>query len=236
MSATSGSQPHETPDDEQMVADYLDSHPDFFANHLQLLSTLKIPHPSGDAVSLVERHMQALRERNESLDSKIHELCEAGRDNERLSALIHKLVLALLETRKATEVAELVEHHLERDFQASHISLKLQGEGAISRVFAGRDEFIAVGEEIPDALDAVLSARRPLCGHLKPEQLTVLFGDDIEDIRSTALIPLSGDEFRGVLGIGSRDPGQFHAGQGTLFLTQLGELVSHGLDTRLGED
>ena len=47
------------PDAEQ-VAEFLNSHPDFFDDQAELLSQLRLPHPSGTAVSLIERQIQVL--------------------------------------------------------------------------------------------------------------------------------------------------------------------------------
>ena len=47
--------------DEAQVAEYLQSHPDFFERHQNLLTTIRIPHRTGGAVSLVERQASSLR-------------------------------------------------------------------------------------------------------------------------------------------------------------------------------
>ncbi|MDH3326971.1 MAG: DUF484 family protein, partial [Gammaproteobacteria bacterium] len=36
---------------------YLDKHPEFFQEYPELLVELKVPHPSGGAVSLIERQV-----------------------------------------------------------------------------------------------------------------------------------------------------------------------------------
>src|SRR5690554_3034051 len=46
------------------VAEYLRQNPAFFVEHDDLLADLLIPHQSGQAVSLVERQVKLLRERN----------------------------------------------------------------------------------------------------------------------------------------------------------------------------
>jgi uncharacterized protein YigA (DUF484 family) len=40
---------------EEVVAHYLQQHPEFFTHHENLLATMKIPHISGTAISLIER-------------------------------------------------------------------------------------------------------------------------------------------------------------------------------------
>jgi uncharacterized protein YigA (DUF484 family) len=47
-----------------IVSDYLREHPDFFEQHPDVLRDLKISHVGDGAVSLVERQVAVLRERN----------------------------------------------------------------------------------------------------------------------------------------------------------------------------
>jgi len=51
------------------VADYLQTYPDFFERNSQLLTKLRLPHVRDGAstVSLVERQVEVLRERNQAL-------------------------------------------------------------------------------------------------------------------------------------------------------------------------
>jgi len=51
------------------VAAYLSSHPDFFQDHLFLLESLRLPHESGTAVSLVARQIDVLREKMSDFSS-----------------------------------------------------------------------------------------------------------------------------------------------------------------------
>ena len=56
------------------VARYLRTHSDFFKHHTDLIETLAIPHETGVAVSLVERQVELLRNKNKELDQKLHQL------------------------------------------------------------------------------------------------------------------------------------------------------------------
>ena len=54
------------------VAEYLQTYPDFFERNSPLLIKLRLPHlrDAGATVSLVERQVEVLRERNQSLERK----------------------------------------------------------------------------------------------------------------------------------------------------------------------
>ena len=59
---------------EETVHDYLTDNPDFFEKHADLLETLKLPHSSGTAVSLVERQVSVLRQKDLKHERKLKEL------------------------------------------------------------------------------------------------------------------------------------------------------------------
>ena len=71
---------------EQAVHDYLAAHPDFFERHSTLLSSLHLPHASGGAVSLVERQVSVLRQKELKLQRQLRELLNVARENDTLRA------------------------------------------------------------------------------------------------------------------------------------------------------
>ena len=89
--------------DESTIADYLQSNPDFFERHATLLTTLKLPHNRGSsAISLVERQVAALRDKNEKLEARLRELIEVARSNDVLAAKIHRLACRLVRAQSAS--------------------------------------------------------------------------------------------------------------------------------------
>jgi uncharacterized protein YigA (DUF484 family) len=81
---------------EQAIHDYLAAHPDFFENHASLLTSLHLQHASGDAISLVERQVSVLRQKDLKLEKQLKELIGLARANDLLAAKIHELTLQLL--------------------------------------------------------------------------------------------------------------------------------------------
>ena len=58
---------------------YLLQHPEFFHEHLPLLENMKIPHPSGDAVSLISKQLELFRKRHHDLENQLTALlAESG--------------------------------------------------------------------------------------------------------------------------------------------------------------
>ena len=76
----------ETVTDEEAVAQYLQNHPEFFEGYADLLARMRIPHPAGGAVSLVERQMSILRQQNRQFERKLVDLVEVARSNDQLTS------------------------------------------------------------------------------------------------------------------------------------------------------
>ncbi|WP_241018022.1 DUF484 family protein, partial [Burkholderia sp. Ac-20349] len=69
------------------VADYLLANPEFFAQHAELLATIRLANPHGKAaISLQERQMEMLRDKNKHLERRLAELVRYGHENDSLSA------------------------------------------------------------------------------------------------------------------------------------------------------
>ena len=78
------------------VAQYLQDNPQFFDTYAEILAGIRIPHPyGGRTVSLSERQMLTLREKNKELDKKLQEMLEFASENEALQNKVHQFTLAL---------------------------------------------------------------------------------------------------------------------------------------------
>jgi len=112
------------------VARFLLANPDFFVNHEDLLASLRLPHQRGDTVSLVERQMKLLRERNIEMRHRLSQLMDVARDNDRLFEKTRRLTLDLLDAGSLEEVVMAVEDSLRQEFQVPFVSLILFSESA----------------------------------------------------------------------------------------------------------
>jgi uncharacterized protein YigA (DUF484 family) len=215
---------------EQAVAEYLTEHPEFFASHPELLESLRIPHPCRPAVSLVERQIMQFREQNAQLRSRLLDLVSVARENDCLSARMQRLTLTLIEAAGLDELLQGVKGVLRDEFNADFAALRLAAE-PVEQPLVREEEFFTLDALSP--FESVLRSDRPLCGQLSADQADCLFGDTAASVASAALIPLLGIGWSGILSIGSRDVNRFHPGMGTLFLSRMGELVSHALRPHL---
>jgi uncharacterized protein YigA (DUF484 family) len=216
---------------EQTVRDYLSAHPDFFERHSALLSSLNLPHASGGTVSLVERQVSVLRQKEMKLERKLKELIEVARKNDVLSAKIHELALHLLAADGLGKTVAAVEHALRSGFKADQAVLVLFGDpDAFDDIDAGR--FLHVVKRDDDALKpfrTFLEGTSARCGRIRDSQRQFLFHQDADDIGSAALVPLGNGAEIGFLAVGSVDSDRFHPGMSIDFLTRLGDLVAGSL-------
>lgn len=210
---------------EESVEAYLRENPDFFDRHPKLLENLVIPHACGGAVSLVEYQVSVLRDQVHEMRRRIQSLANNARDNEALSQRLHQLTLTLVECTGLDEVLSNLYQAMGDDFKADFAAIRLFAEPA-SKGDQGLGEFVGADAHAAEMFSLVLASNKPMCGHIKEDQLAFLFPEHAGEVASGALLPFGHRVRFGVLAIGSRDPQRFHPGMGTIFLRQLGELVS----------
>jgi uncharacterized protein YigA (DUF484 family) len=215
------------------VADYLQTYPDFFERNSPLLTKLRLPHmrDAGATVSLVERQVEVLRERNQSLERKLKELVDVARANDALADRIHRLSQRLIRAHTLEETIGAIETSLREDFDAMHSVLVLFLDEARS-LEAGMGQFLRVGDPADadiKTFESLLQSGKPRCGQVRDGQRDYLFGKDSIEIGSVALTPLGPKGELGILAIGASDSERFHPAMSTEFLSRIGELVTYAL-------
>ncbi len=221
----------EEPLSEQAVHDYLAAHPDFFENNAKLLSSLHLPHSTGGAVSLVERQVSVLRQKELKLERQLKELIEVARANDALSAKIHALTLRLLGATGLDGTIAAVEEAMRSGFDADQAVLVVFGDPQVfGDIDAGR--FFRVLPRKDPALKpfgTFLNGNGARCGRIRDSQRAFLFHNDAEEIGSAALVPLGKGAEIGFLAVGSIDSDRFHPGMSIDFLARLGDLITGAL-------
>jgi uncharacterized protein YigA (DUF484 family) len=216
---------------EREVADFLKRHPDFFSRHESLLLEMTLPHPqNGQAISLVERQVGVLREQKQELRDQLHQLTLAARTNEQLMGRFQQLILSLIDSDDLESAVTYIRDALREDFHADAVELLLFDCPSQPNSVARDDSRLKHFERI-------LEGRSTVCGHLRPEQLELLFGSNGSDIASAVVIPLceEGEEpCLGLLSIGSIDANRYHPNMGTMFVNHLGAVMNRIFRAHLG--
>ena len=215
------------------VADYLQSSPDFFERNAALLAKLRLPHVRDKTatVSLVERQVEVLRERNVALERRLKELVDVARANDGLADRIHRLSQRLIRAHDQGQTIDAIETSMREDFDAMHAVLVLF-IGASQPVEPGTRRFLRfedAGTADIKMFDTLLQSGKPRCGQIRDSQRDYLFGRDTVEIGSVALTPLGPKGSLGILAIGASDAERFHPAMSTEFLTRIGDLIAHAL-------
>jgi uncharacterized protein len=218
---------------ESSVVEYLQGEPDFFERNRQLLDKLRLPHIRGEGatVSLVERQVEVLRERNTSGERKLKELIDVARVNDQLADRIHRLSLRMLRAKSAAQTIDAIEISLREDFDAMHSVLVLFTPFDAELEQSARRFLRPCTRDAAEMkmFESLLASGKPRCGQIRDSQRDYLFGKDTVEIGSAALTPLGPKGALGILAIGASDMQRFHPGMATEFLTRIGELVSCAL-------
>ncbi len=209
---------------EQDIADYLSEHPEFFERFPDALCQLRLRHSSGQAVSLIEKQVTSLRERNTELRNKLNQLLQTARENDRLFEQSKRLILALLECEEFGDFVDALYYGFDKEFNVSATRLIIFG-GDYPSVNVRASDL----DEARLYLGRKLDSHRAVCGGMAPEQLAYLFDKERCNVGSAAYVSLNYNRPMGVLAIGNADPEHFQSGMDTLFLTHIGEVLNRVL-------
>ena len=194
------------------VEEFLRAHPNFLQDRPGLLAVLNLPHGGEGAVSLVERQVSVLRQRNIVSRQQINALSDIGRENDRLLEATRRTVLALLAGTNRQELAQIWLVQVTNTFKAELGALIwITGEPNSNSAESVADKLIGQGESF--------------CGVLRPEEMNALFASDAPQ-GSAALSPIrNGSDILGVLAVGARDSARYRQEDGTIFLEYLAEVI-----------
>ena len=211
--------------DAQAVAEYLKDNPDFFQQHEALLLTLELPHPSGKAVSLLERQMVLMRERLADREDHLEDLLDTARHNDMQLARVRRLILALLEADDLNDLAVTLSEQLRNSFGTGHSRLVITSFGSADTI--NTSQLVTQADNGLTALiQALLQSNRTFCGQVSAEQLEQLFELGMVADGSAAVIPLNQDDVKGYLLLGSENPDYFRAEMGTDFAAYVADVVA----------
>jgi len=218
--------------DEAAVASYLAATPEFFDRHAQLLAKIRLPDARGGAstVSLLERQVEVLRERNRQLERKVKDFVDVARENDALGTRVLAMARRLIAARHRSAVITAIESALREDFGAGQSVLVLTAARAPEGITESR--FLRlVPAEAPElrSFETLFNSGKPRCGQLRDSQREFLFGTDAPEVGSVALVPLGSKGSLGLLACGSNDHQRFNPTMSTDFLAHIGELIAAAL-------
>lgn len=210
--------------DAEIVASWLKDNPEFFLIHGAVLNDIQIPHPHGThTVSLSERQLLTLRDKNRTLEQRLSELIGYAETNDSISSKVHQLAVRLLMQRHLSGVLETIEQQMHHSFGVPHVALRLWN-------FRSRGHDHPAFEPVAQLQqEAISHVETPRCGHHTPVQCDHWFGALAPELKSFALLPLRDGETFGALLLASPDENRFYPDMGIFYLQRITELVSTAL-------
>ncbi len=209
---------------ESAVIDYLKNNPELLERHPEVLGSLTFTHQSGAAISLVERQLKVLRDENNGLRNKLAELVHIARENEELSQRFHRLSLELMSSHNLHDIIAMIRDQIQTFFYTDYVSFFFSD--TLADQLKGLENHVLDPKHKQAAqIQQWMKARKPEFAPLDQELRKLIFGQDIQ-LTSSVLIPLYHTEEIGLLALGSKTQDRFSSDMGTIFLTQLGDLVS----------
>jgi hypothetical protein len=202
--------------DADQVAAYLLLNPDFLERHPQVFEALDVPHPTGGAVSLVERQVAVLRERNRALTARLDAVIEAAHRHDDQYRKLFELATALAACRDLPALLHALSTHLRRDFGTDALRV-------LARTAAASAVPLLVGDFDAAPFAADIERSKPRC-LLSSELPTVQPYLDAQ-IASAAILPLAAGTAPALLLLGSHDAERFSPELGTLLLERLAQLT-----------
>src|SRR5690606_6543155 len=165
--------------EEESIAEYLHTNPDFFERHAGLLTKLKLTHNRGAAtVSLIERQVSALRDKSQNLEARLRELIEVARSNDVRATKIHRLGCRLIRSGHAAAVLDSLMTSLREDFGASEWLMVLDSthESEFKSITSRHLRVVESGASELKMFDTLFESGRPRCGQIRDSQRDFLFG------------------------------------------------------------
>lgn len=207
------------------VAAWLRRHPNFLQQFPDLAISMVVPREDGPAASLASYQLDVLRDKNRELSRRLQDLYAVSQENERLAVRTHQLTLALMRPGSPAGVVRAMVATLAEDFNGDLVRVVLFDPvpGLADEEWLqviGRDD-----RRLQPFADCIREGE-PLCGRLHPDKQALLYAARVDEVASTALLPIAGI---GLVAVGSRDPNRFYPGMGTLFLRMMGEAFAVAL-------
>jgi uncharacterized protein YigA (DUF484 family) len=207
-----------------------------------------LPHPHGGrTISLSERQLVALREKNKTLEDKLQELLGYARENDELQFKVQQFTCALFNITNPEEMQDRIMLELQERFAIPHITMRMWGNSStredlpdFSAGAEGTDEMeLAINSILPSLAPPSAEVQAfadqnviPVCTHHALHDTQAWFGEAGELLRAFAYLPLRDDDWTGtgksigLLILASEDEQRFYPEMGTVFLQRVAEIVS----------
>ena len=215
---------------DKKVAAYLLENPDFFADRDSLLLKIQVPHKTKGTISLVEKQLDVIRDRQKETKKKLKEFIQSAERNKAIFDKSRKLILSLISAKGSSEFFTSLENGLKRDFGSKAFSLVVFGKPKQINHFSSR----LPAESARKYVGRLMQSKTPTLGTLGLREQDFLFQDQSEKVKSTAIFTIRDRNKKlGLLAIGSSDTEYFTPDMDTIFISFISEVLGKLLPLHL---
>jgi len=212
------------------VAAYLLANPDFFVDRDRLLLKIQVPHKSKGTISLVEKQLDVIRDRQKKTRRQLKEFVENAERNKEIFDKSRKIILSMMAAKQSSKFFAALEKGLKRDFGCKANSLVVFGKPKQINHFTSR----IPAESARKYVGALMQSKVPTLGTLRPREQDFLFRDQSEKVKSAAVLTIRDkNKHLGMLAIGSSDMEYFTPDMDTLFINFIAETLGKLLPQHL---
>ncbi|QLB13644.1 hypothetical protein EV697_10588 [Bisgaardia hudsonensis] len=210
----------------QQVVQFLQSHPDFFKNHLDLLDCLIVPHNQSGTISLIEMQLARQREKIQQLEKSLQLFAQLANQQQDIFFALMPLQQKLSQCNTLTDgITTINQWAKEWELQQAKILL-------FTNKWHKHNELLEDYWLDPKAFEIIrlerFGLRRFYLGNMTNKEKSLLFLANEFPIGSVACCLLgtkTSQNATALLIFSSRDTQHFHNGQDTKFLKHLVDIV-----------
>ncbi|MBP6019458.1 MAG: DUF484 family protein [Burkholderiaceae bacterium] len=205
------------------VARFLKETPEFFTDHAELFSSMRVPHPHETrAISLGERQILTLRARSKEMEWQLSGLIENAMGNQKISKTLIDWCSHMLAEDNATQLPGHIVQGLSQLFGLPSVALRLWDFPTLTNP--------AYTADITDSIQAwAATLARPYCGPMDQHEVANWLDTPPASLAAIALRPSPESPPFGLLVLGSDDAARFTSDMGTDFLETIRDLTSASL-------
>jgi uncharacterized protein YigA (DUF484 family) len=181
-------------------------------------------------VSLIERQVVVLRERNMDMRHRLSKLLDNARENDKLFDKTKRLVLSMVENQDFGDIVDALYYCFDKEFGIQYTRLFFFGH--VEKIPSSQAQVVSLASA-RENIGSILKHNRAVCGTLSQKEMQFIFGADADAIGSVATVPLIHGNAFGLLAIGNKDPQFYRSSMGTLFLGYIAEVLNRILPKHL---
>ena len=208
--------------DIKKIRNYLRDHPDFFDKNPDILETMVIHHKTDGAISLVERRLQALQEKNISFENKLNSLINNAEQNQKIFENIMTLASRVLTAQNLLSLLDILDDSFKNVFKIKYHKLIIF------------DEFVSIDhpsmvfnneKELKKAIPELSDSGKQFSGEITEQAFQLLFDKKNQIHNSVVLCKITNESPNAYLAFGSDDPDLYKQSDSKYFLLHLANLV-----------